>query len=82
MRRFAHTAILKAAANGTGIRLTADEVLTLALDSAVKEAGLNVLPDDVRERIEQQANGGYLNPEAWKGVQPVRPNAKLCGPGR
>lgn len=68
--RKAHTAILKAAANGTGIRLTAAEVLTLALDSAVKEAGLNCLHDDVRERIERQENGGYLNPEAWKGVKP------------
>jgi len=70
MRRNVHTAILKAAANGTGIRLTADEVRTLAHDSALKETGLNTLADDVRERIESQAAGGYLNPSAWRGVKP------------
>lgn len=70
MERNVHTAILKAAANGTGIRLSAAEVRTLALDTAVKEAGLNTLAEEVRERIESQADGGYLNPEAWRGVKP------------
>ena len=69
-KRNPHTAILKAAANRSGIRLSPEDVRCLALDTAVKEAGLNTLHDDVRERIESQANGGYLNPEAWRGVKP------------
>jgi hypothetical protein len=69
-KRKVHTAILKAAANGTGILLSADEVFDLANDSAVIEAGLNCLHYDVRLRIERQKPHGYLNPEGWKGVRP------------
>lgn len=65
-----YVAILKAAALGQGMRLTADEVSTLASDQGIKEAGLGGLEPEVRAAIEDQEPHGYLNHAAWKGVRP------------
>lgn len=65
MPRNAHIAIMVAASNGKGLRLTADEVWQLARDEAIGRFAWNSLGKD-------DVDAGELPGPLWRKIDPSR----------